>query len=137
MELSSKERYMTFMIIGMCAFIGVMSLLAVVYYSQATSTNATMNTQTAQLQTTIDQLQEERDTLQAQVTSLQNDKATLQNQVGTLQGQTATLQEQITTLQDDNAELVNQVNALNQHAEAFGDYLAWLNTVPGRTLNAE
>ena len=125
MEIAS-EKMVTFAMIGLCVVIGVMSLLAVVYYSQATGLQTNMNTQVADLQSTIEDLQTDKAELEtrvanlqteksqyaAQVTSLTTEKTALQNQVTALNAQVVTLNNTVASLNDQVATLTTQKNNL-------------------------
>lgn len=85
MEIASKEKMVTFAMIGLCVVIGVMALLAVVYYGQATGLQNHMNTQTASLESQISDLQAENTQLHSTIGSLTSQKTALETSLATLQ----------------------------------------------------
>lgn len=92
METASKERMMTVAMVGLCIVIGVMSFLAVVYYTQAANNQNQVNTQVA---------------------NLQSEKTALQNQIASLNAQLSDLNSQVSALTGDNQNLTTQINGLN------------------------
>jgi len=84
MAISSKERMITFAVIGLCVIIGVMTFMAVLYYGQANGMQSDFNTEKAYLQSSIDQLQNEKTSLEAQLSSLNAQVASLNNEVNDL-----------------------------------------------------
>ncbi len=101
MEITSKEKMITFAMIGLCAVIGVMSFLSVVYYGQANG----MNSQTAHLQSLVDQLQAE--------------KADSENQINSLNAQVANLTDRLATLTKENSKLTSKLNKLMDQMHAL------------------
>jgi peptidoglycan hydrolase CwlO-like protein len=108
MAIASKERIITFAIIGLCIIIGAMVFIAVVYQGQANGMQSNFNTEKAYLQSSIDQLQNEKTSLEGQLSSLNAQVASLNNQVSTLNGQ-------VSTLITENAKLTAQVTDLKVH----------------------
>ena len=103
MEIASREKTVTIALAGLCVVIGVLSFLAVVYFTQAANTQDRMNTQAADLQATIDQLQTEKASLQNQITSLQN---------------------QITDLNTQNSNLATRLTNANNYIRDLNCYAA-------------
>lgn len=99
METASKERMMTVAMVGLCIVIGVMSFLAVVYYTQAANNQNQVNTQVANLQ--------------SEKTALQNQVASLNAQITSLNAQLSDLNSQVNTLTGDKQNLNTQINNLN------------------------
>jgi peptidoglycan hydrolase CwlO-like protein len=119
MDLSSKERMMTFAVVGLCVVIGVMSLLAVVYYSQANGIQGNYNSKTAELQSVIDQLQSDKSSLETEFATVQSQRTSLQNEVTSLNTQIETLDAEIASLTADKEDLTNQVNSLTTDNDAL------------------
>ena len=105
MAISSKERMTTLAVIGLCAIIGVMTFMTVLYYGQANGMQGDFNTEKAYLQSSIDQLQNEKTSLEAQLSSLNAQVASLNNQVSTLNDQVNDL----TLLNEDANTLIKRL----------------------------
>ncbi|OGD47086.1 hypothetical protein A3K79_06795 [Candidatus Bathyarchaeota archaeon RBG_13_46_16b] len=122
MAIASKERMITFAVIGLCVIIGVMVFIAVVYQGQANGMQSNFNTEKAYLQSSIDQLQNEKTSLEGQLSSLNAQVASLNNQVSTLNGQ-------VSTLTTENAKLTAQVTDLTVQNEAANAWIKRLQSI--------
>lgn len=124
MAIASKERMITFAVIGLCVIIGAMAFIAVVYQGQANGMQSNFNTEKTYLQSSIDQLQNEKTSLEGQLSSLNAQVATLNNQVSTSNGQ-------VSTFTTENAKLAAQVTDLTGQRDAA---YAWINRPPKQLL---
>jgi len=122
MAIASKERMITFAVIGLCVIIGAMVFIAVVYQGQANGMQSNFNTEKAYLQSSIDQLQNEKTSLEGQLSSLNAQVASLNNQVSTLNGQ-------VSTLTTENAKLTAQVTDLTVQNEAANARIKTLQSI--------
>lgn len=98
MEKAARDRMLPIAMIGLCVVIGVMTLLAVVYYTNANNTQTQNNTQVA--------------TLQSMINQLQADKTQLQNQVNSRDAQISDLNARINDLLAQNQDLSNRLDLL-------------------------
>lgn len=122
MAIASKERMITFAVIGLCIIIGAMAFMAFVYHGQANGIQSNFNTEKAYLQSLIDQLQNEKTSLEGQLSSLNAQVASLNNQVSTLNGQ-------VSTLTTENAKLTAQVTDLTVQNEAANARIKRLQSI--------
>jgi peptidoglycan hydrolase CwlO-like protein len=89
----NEKAKITFAIAVLCSIIGVTSLLAVVYYANASNNQIQMNNQ---------------------INTLQAEKTALENQVASLNAQISTLAQQLNALAIENEELNNLVGNLSR-----------------------
>jgi uncharacterized protein YlxW (UPF0749 family) len=69
LEKTARDKMLPIAMIGLCVVIGVMTLVAVVYYTNASNSQTQNNTQVATLQSMINQLQADKTQLQNQINS--------------------------------------------------------------------
>jgi len=122
MAIASKERMITFAVIGLCVIIGAMVFIAVVYQGQANGIQSNFNTEKVYLQSLIDQLQNEKTSLEGQLSSLNAQVASLNNQV-------STLNDQVSTLTTENAKLTTQITDLTVQNEAANTRIKRLQSI--------
>ena len=98
MEKAARDRMLPIAMIGLCVVIGVMTLLAMVYYTNANNTQTQNTTQVA--------------TLQSMINQLQADKTQLQNQINSRDAQISDSNARINDLLTQNQDLSNQLDLL-------------------------
>lgn len=98
METASKGRMATFAIVGLCIVVGVMSMLAVIYYTNATNTQNNNSIEIV--------------TLRAQNAALEHQVESLNAQMLNLNGQLTSLNTQLTNANARNGDMQTQLNGM-------------------------
>lgn len=121
MELTSNPKMVMIAVVGLCAVIGMMSLLTFVYYTNAANIQNQMNTEIAALTAERNDLQQQVESgdsqisiLEAQVSSLNTQISSLNSQVTSLNAQVSSLNTELESLNAEKATLNQQVADLTQ-----------------------
>jgi peptidoglycan hydrolase CwlO-like protein len=113
MGLASKEKA-TFSMVGLGIAVVIMSLLTVVYYTNAANVQNKANNDIAELQ--------------AQNTNLQNDVTLRNSQISSLNAQVSSLNGQLATLTAQKEDLARQVDSLSRIVNDLGYQLSLMKT---------
>jgi peptidoglycan hydrolase CwlO-like protein len=118
MGLASKEK-VTFSMIGLTIVVVIMSLLAVVYYTNAANVQNKANADVANLQ--------------VQNANLQNDITSRNSQISSLNAQVSSLNTQVATLSAQKDDLTQRVDSLSKMVDDLAYQLAMMQAVSGNS----
>lgn len=136
MEIASNPRMVVIAMVGLCAVIGVMSLLAVVYYTNAANVQSQTDAEIAALTAERNDLEQQVESRDSQISALEAQVSSLNSQVSSLNAQISSLNSQMESLNVEKTSLTGQVADLTRQNSNLKLYVDGLKDLVN-TLDSE